>query len=144
VERDERSEIRTQRSERGPRMERGRNTDSSVFRSCFNGFFRDWCPRVLGGAAPGRKRFLCTFYAFLFFLCQVLCFQGNYGYVPTRRVGAFSIVSKKRCAHTIVWGSVEEIIIVRPFEWSRAVARLDNSNLLPETSCREASVELAL
>ncbi len=48
----------------------------------------------------------------LFFLCQVLVFEGNWGCVSTRWTAAFSIVSKKRCAHTSVWGSVEEIVFV--------------------------------
>jgi hypothetical protein len=54
------------------------------------------------------------------------------------------MASKKRFMHTTVWGLVEEFVFVRPFERGCAVARLDNSNLLPETSCREASVDLAL
>ena len=80
----------------------------------------------------------------LFFLCQVLVFEGICGRVSTRWAVVFSRASNKRFAHTNVWGSVEEFVFVRPFERGCAVARLDYSNLLPETSCRETSVELAL
>jgi len=55
----------------------------------------------------------------------------------------FDCVEEASCTLQRV-GMVEEFVFVRPFERDCAVARLDNSNLLPETSCRETSVELAL
>jgi len=46
----------------------------------------------------------------------------------------FDCIEEAFCAHQRV-GLVEEVVFVWPVGGGRAVARLDNSNLLPETSC---------